>query len=205
MVCVCVSAVQPSYVFCMCVCICVYLRGGLIFSSVVLSLLLQQETGTEIVRSQGTIGGKVTIAQASSSLIMSNRSHWICSPPLMCFKLPKTTVEQTKPRHKSIWSAHVRTRWWEAGPVFFSTPHLLPVLSILTFLSFFLTCSGSTPLSVSSADYYRSVFLCVQTLPVSYSAGADEMSAVSSCGRREKRPKQTCAQRFGQCCARVPH
>lgn len=26
------------------------------FSSVVLSLLLQQETGTEIVRSQGTIG-----------------------------------------------------------------------------------------------------------------------------------------------------
>lgn len=49
----------------------VYLRGGwgLMFSSVVLSLLLQQETGTEIVRSQGTIGGKVTIAQASSSLI----------------------------------------------------------------------------------------------------------------------------------------
>lgn len=39
------------------------------FSSVVLSLPLQQETGTEIVRSQGTIGGKVTIAQASSSLI----------------------------------------------------------------------------------------------------------------------------------------
>lgn len=39
------------------------------FSCVVLSLRLQQETGTEIVRSQGTIGGKVTIAQASSSLI----------------------------------------------------------------------------------------------------------------------------------------
>lgn len=51
-------------------CVCVYLRGGgglLMFSSVVLSPLLQQET--EIVRSQGTIGGKVTIAQASSSLI----------------------------------------------------------------------------------------------------------------------------------------
>lgn len=69
---------------------------------------------------------------------MSNGSHWICSPPLMCFKLPKTTVEQTKPRHKSIWSARVRTHWQEAGPVFFSTLHLLLVLSILTFLPFSL-------------------------------------------------------------------
>lgn len=45
-------------------------------SSVVLALPLQQETGTEIIRSQGTIGfqkggggWKVTVAQASSSLI----------------------------------------------------------------------------------------------------------------------------------------
>lgn len=40
--------------------------GVLMFSGVVLSRPLQQETGTEMVRSQGTIGGKVTIAQASS-------------------------------------------------------------------------------------------------------------------------------------------
>lgn len=33
----------------------------------VLSLVLQQETGMELVCSQGTVGGKVTIAQASSS------------------------------------------------------------------------------------------------------------------------------------------
>lgn len=53
------SAVQPSYVFCMCVCVCVcvYLMGGLLmFSSIVLSLQPQQETATEILRSQGTIG-----------------------------------------------------------------------------------------------------------------------------------------------------
>lgn len=38
-------------------CMSVYLKGGLLmFRSVVLSLLLQQETGKEIVRSQGTIG-----------------------------------------------------------------------------------------------------------------------------------------------------
>lgn len=51
--------------------VCVFRRRGecLMFSCVVLSLRLQQETGTGIVRSQGTIGGKVTIAQASSSLI----------------------------------------------------------------------------------------------------------------------------------------
>lgn len=51
---------------------------------------------------------------------MSNGSHWICSTyldTLMFSKLPKTTVEQTKLRHKPIWSAHVRTRWQEAGPV----------------------------------------------------------------------------------------
>lgn len=64
-----VWAVQLSCFLHACVCVCVYLREGglLMFSSVVLSPLLQQET--EVVRSQGTIGGKVTIAQASSSLI----------------------------------------------------------------------------------------------------------------------------------------
>lgn len=46
------------------------------YSSAVLSLPLQQETGTEIIRSQGTIGFskrrrrmEVTVAQASSSVI----------------------------------------------------------------------------------------------------------------------------------------
>lgn len=33
----------------------------------VLSLVMRQETGMELVCSQGTVGGKVTIAQASSS------------------------------------------------------------------------------------------------------------------------------------------
>lgn len=73
-VCVSEQVVSSAAIICFlhaCVSVLVYLRGGvcLMFSSVVLSLLLQQETGTEIVRSQGTIGGKVTIAQASSSLI----------------------------------------------------------------------------------------------------------------------------------------
>lgn len=94
------SALRPSCFLCVCI-----FKGGvgglLLLDSVVLSLLLQQETGAVIIRSQGTIRGKVTIAQASNSL-MSIRNHWICSPPLMCLKLPKTTVEQTKPRHKSI-------------------------------------------------------------------------------------------------------
>lgn len=39
------------------------------------------------------------------------------------FTLPKTTVEQSKLRLKSNWSAHVRTCWREAGPVFFRTQH----------------------------------------------------------------------------------
>lgn len=48
---------SAAVMFSACECVCVYLRGGLLmFSSVVLSLVLQQETATEILRSQGTIG-----------------------------------------------------------------------------------------------------------------------------------------------------
>lgn len=171
------------------------------FSSVVLSLLLQQETGTEIVRSQGTIGGKVTIAQASNSLIWVMGVTGSVLLPWCVFKLPKTTVEQTKPWHKSIWSAHVRTRWQEDGPVFFCTLHLLLVLFILTFLSFFSLLvvvplhSWFLPLLTTCI-----LVLSVQTLPSLYCehcTGPGTMLAVSFCRWREKRPKQTCTQRLG--------
>lgn len=56
---------------------------------------------------------------------MINGSHWVCSPPLLRFKLPKTTVKQTKTRHPSIWSARLCAQRLEAGPVFFCAPRLL--------------------------------------------------------------------------------
>lgn len=82
----------------MCLCVCVFKGGGcLSFSGVVLSVRLQEETGTEIVRSQGTIGGKVTIAQASSSLIsVMGVTGSVLPLDVFLFKLPKTTVEQTQ-------------------------------------------------------------------------------------------------------------
>lgn len=57
---------QPSFFFCMHVC--VFLRG-VSFISEVLSFVLQKETGTELVLSQGTIRGKVTVAHACESLL----------------------------------------------------------------------------------------------------------------------------------------
>lgn len=42
----------------------------------VLSLVMQQETGMELVCSQGTVGGKVTIAQASSSGMGGKSGPW---------------------------------------------------------------------------------------------------------------------------------
>lgn len=115
------------------VCVCVF-KGGIMLGSVVLSLLLQQETGTEVIRSQGTVGGKVTIAQASSSLIRVTGVTGSVLLPRCVLSCQRPQWNKLKPRHKSIWSAHVRTHWQEAGPVFFSTLHLVLVLSIMTFL-----------------------------------------------------------------------
>lgn len=134
-VCVWTSCQQPSCVFCihLCMCVCVF-KGGIMLGSVVLSLLLQQETGTEVIRSQGTVGGKVTIAQASSSLIRVTGVTGSVLLPRCVLSCQRPQWNKLKPRHKSIWSAHVRTHWQEAGPVFFSTLHLVLVLSIMTFL-----------------------------------------------------------------------
>lgn len=121
-------------------CVCVYMcvgrgrafgEGGLAHvQQCSLIILLQQETGTETVRSQGTIGGKVTIAQASSSLVRVSGVTGSALLPRCVYKLPKTTVEQTEPRHKSIWSAHGHTHWQEAGPAYSPTPHLLTFSSL---------------------------------------------------------------------------
>lgn len=132
-VCVWTSCQQPSCVFCIHLCVCVF-KGGIMLGSVVLSLLLQQETGTEVIRSQGTVGGKVTIAQASSSLIRVTGVTGSVLLPRCVLSCQRPQWNKLKPRHKSIWSAHVRTHWQEAGPVFFSTLHLVLVLSIMTFL-----------------------------------------------------------------------
>lgn len=103
------------------------------FSGVVLSLRLQEETGTEIVRSQGTIGEKVTIAQASSSLISVMGVTGSVLPLDVCFffffKLPKTTVEQTQTQvYLKCPCTHTLAGGWS------SILHL--PRSTLTFLSF---------------------------------------------------------------------
>lgn len=72
------------------------------FSCVVLSLRLQQETGTEIVRSQGTIGGKVTIAQASSSLISVTGVTGSVLPLDVFFFFSCQRPQWNNPRHRSI-------------------------------------------------------------------------------------------------------
>lgn len=82
---------------------------------------------TELFCSQGTVRGNVPLAGTSRS-DESWESLDLFYYLDVFFKLPKTTVEQAKLRHKSIWSAHVRTRWQEAGPVFFPTQPLNGIL-----------------------------------------------------------------------------
>lgn len=153
------------------------------FSSVVLSLLLQQETGTEIIRSQVTIGGKVTIAQASSSLIRVKRITGSVLLPWCVLSCQRPQWNKLNP-DTSLSEVPMYAHWQEAGPVFFSTLNLLLILSILTFLSFFLSLSGFTPFLVSSTEFWLllSCFLSVQTLPLLYCrlrcAGPAKMLAV---------------------------
>lgn len=59
------SAVQPSCLVHARVSVLVYKGCGFVASSVVVSLPPPQETGAEIVSSQGPIGEEVTIAQTS--------------------------------------------------------------------------------------------------------------------------------------------
>lgn len=145
------SAVQPSYVFRV---VCVYLGGGVLMFSVVLSLLLQQETGTEVVRSQGTIGfqkeeEEVTIAQASSSLLLGVTGSvllpWCvlsCQRPQWNKLNPDTSLSEV-PAY-----THTHTHWQEAGPVVF-------FYSTFLFCHFFLfptlIAFSSTPLSVTTS------------------------------------------------------
>lgn len=125
---------------------------------------------------------------------MDIRSHWICSPPLMCSKLPKTTVEE--PRHKSIWSARVHSLTHFGGRLVQYS--FLLHTSSQYFLFWHLSALFPTlPLTINT------LFLCVHTLSLlyfgPYCVGPGKMSTVSSCGCSEYRPKR---QRFGLCRAR---
>lgn len=143
-------------------------------SSVVLSFLLQQETGTEIVHSQGTIGGKVTIAQASLTWVMGVTGSVLL--PRCVFKLPKTTVELTKARNQSIWSAHVCTLagGWSSNLLCLTTPPFTLLTS-----PFILRC-GSTVFSVLLLLTISVMVLTVHTLPLLYCEHCARVGKVSA-------------------------
>lgn len=176
-----------------CLCLCIWGGGGgLTSSSGVLSRLLQQETGTEIVRSQGTIGGEVTIAQALSahSRVMGAAGSVLL--PRCVFQAAKdhgvTNHALTQVYLKCPCTHTPAGGRPSVSPVLSTSPRVLFIQAFLPFLPrcAFHATTRFLPLSTLTT-------LSVRTPPSLYCehcAGPGTTLAASSCGPCEKRPKQ---------------